>query len=52
MDRNTKHEALELAIKANTGTAYDEDGNMITSPDKIVEAAKKFETYLKETTNG
>lgn len=52
MDRNSKYEALELAIRSNAGTTYDADGKMITSPDKLVEAAKKFEAYLKEANNG
>lgn len=41
-----KQEALYQAIKANTGSSYDEEGRHITNPDKIVEAAKKFEAYL------
>lgn len=51
MENNDKQIALELAIKANSGSFYDDEGRHITNPDKIVEAAKKFEAYLKETTN-
>lgn len=39
--------ALDQAIKSNAGSSYDEEGRHITNPDKIVEAAKKFETYLR-----
>lgn len=51
MSDNVKILALDQAIKANTGSSYDEEGRHITNPDKIVEAAKKFEVYLKETNN-
>lgn len=51
MEYDIKNEALNLAIKANTGHAYDEEGRSITDPDKIIKAAKKFEAYLKGTTN-
>lgn len=37
------------AIKSNSGNSYDKEGRITTNPDKIVEAAKKFESYLKET---
>lgn len=43
--------ALEQAIKANAGHAYDDEGRSVTDADKIVEAAKKFEAYLKEKAN-
>lgn len=48
---NIKQISLDQAIKANTGSAYDDKGRHITNPDKVVEAAKKFEAYLKETPN-
>lgn len=38
--------ALDQAIKSNSGSSYDEEGRVTTNPDKIVEAAKKFEVYL------
>lgn len=45
-----KVRALELAIKANAGASYDENGRGIIDADKIIAAATKFETYLKGTT--
>lgn len=46
-----RQEAIFQAIKANTGNTYDDEGRLIVNADKIVEAAKKFETYLKGSTN-
>lgn len=51
MSRSTKQEALDQAIRANAGNSYDDEGRMIIDPAKIIEAAKKFETYLKESSN-
>lgn len=42
--------ALDRAIQSNSGEDYDNEGRSITNPDKILEAAKKFEAYLKGTT--
>lgn len=39
--------ATEMAIKAGIGTAYDTDGRQIADADRIVAAAKKFETFIK-----
>jgi hypothetical protein len=46
-----KYSALSEAIRSCAGNSYDGDGRHITDPNKIVEAAKLFEAYLKETTN-
>jgi hypothetical protein len=46
-----KQISLDQAIKSNAGSSYDDEGRHITNSDKIVEAAKKFEAYLKETGN-
>lgn len=48
---NQRNLALDQAIKANAGTSYDEYGRLITDANKIVEAAEKFEAYLKENSN-
>lgn len=50
---NIKCAALSYAIKAACGTEVDVDANnfVSTNPAKLVEAAKTFEAYLKETTN-
>lgn len=48
---NNKQEALHYAIEAKSGNSYDDEGRAIVDPNKVVEAAKKFEAYLKETTN-
>lgn len=45
--RQNKLTALDQAIKANTGSDYDDGERHIINADKIIEAAKKFETYLK-----
>lgn len=42
----TKSHALELAIRSGAGNEYDDCGKLTANPDKIVEAAKKFEAYL------
>lgn len=51
MSDNVKILALDQAIKANSGSSYDEEGRHITNPDKIIEAANKFEAYLRGTKN-
>lgn len=51
MDQTPKQEALDQAIKANSGHSYNNEGRHIIDADKIIAAAKKFEAYLKETTN-
>lgn len=50
-ERQDKIVSLDQAIKSNSGSSYDDEGRHITDADKIVEAAKKFEAYLKETDN-
>lgn len=39
--------ATEMAIKAGTGAAYDDEGRHVCNADKIVDAAKKFEAFIK-----
>lgn len=53
MDDLTKEQkikliALDRAIQAHSGADYNEDGSPIVKCEKIIEAAKKFETYLKD----
>lgn len=51
-DLELKFNTLDMAIKSGVGSDYDEAGNSICNPDKIVAAAKKFEEYLTgETKN-
>lgn len=57
MDELSKEEklrltALDRAIEAGSGNDYNPDGKPIINIDKIIEVAKKFEEYLKGTTNG
>lgn len=46
-----KFTALEFAIKAACGTEQNEAGFVITNPEKLIEAAKKIEEYLKGIEN-
>jgi hypothetical protein len=39
--------AVEMAIKANIGQSYDDEGRNISDANRIVEAAKKFEAFIK-----
>lgn len=41
--------ALDRAISSGAGKSYNDDGMSIINPDKILEAASKFEKYLKGT---
>lgn len=43
--------ALDRAIAADTGKVYDEMALDNVDPNKILEAAKKFEAYLKGKNN-
>ena len=54
LDKDTKLRltALDRAIDANTGNIYSDNNLVIVSPDIILEAAKKFEAYLKGDNNG
>lgn len=45
---NIKCAALNYAIKSACGTEHSDCGFVTTNPDKLIEAAKKFETYLKD----
>lgn len=42
--------ALEKAIHCDAGRDYNDAGNLITNSDKILNAAIKFEAYLKGDT--
>ena len=44
--------ALDRAIQSGAGNYYNDDAFAETSADKIIEAAKKFEAYLKGENNG
>lgn len=53
MDDLTKNQkikltALDRAISSGCGTAYDENNQLITDKNKILETAKVFEQYLKD----
>lgn len=48
---NIKVAALGHAIRSACGTERDKDGFVTTNPDKLIEAAKKFEIYLKGDSN-
>lgn len=50
-DETIRLTALDRAMAANVGQEYDDMGFIVTSADKILEAAKKFEAYLKGETN-
>lgn len=39
--------SLDQAIRSNSGQSYDDEGRSIVDVERIVKAAKKFETYLK-----
>lgn len=52
LDYKLKAMCIDGAIKSGAGHAYDDEGRDIVKADLIVEAAKKFETYLKGNTNG
>jgi hypothetical protein len=39
--------AVEMAIKAGAGTAYNDNNQMVCNPDLIVAAAQKFEKFIK-----
>lgn len=47
-DKEIKLMALDQAIRSQAGHSYNDEGKFIIDPNKILEAAKKFETYLKE----
>lgn len=54
MDGNTikeiqfKHAALDAAIKSGVGTFYNEEGLAEINPDRIVEAANKFHSFMRK----
>jgi hypothetical protein len=48
---NIQCAALSFAIKSACGAERDDSGFVTTNPDKLIEAAKKIETYLKENNN-
>ena len=48
---NIKCAALAYAIKAACGTEINDIGGVTTNPDKLIEAAKIIEVYLKGTDN-
>jgi hypothetical protein len=50
-DQTLRHAALAMAIESNCGQTYDENGNVIFSDIKFVDAAVKFYGFLKEITN-
>jgi hypothetical protein len=39
--------ALDRAIQSGAGTTYNDMALATVNPDKLIEAAKKFEIYLK-----
>lgn len=47
----TRFDALEFAIKSGVGHTHDDNNMSIVEANRIVDAAKKFETYLKGTNN-
>lgn len=47
LEEGRREAALELAIRAGAGQSYNGDGNCVIDSDLLIEAAKKFETYLK-----
>lgn len=49
--RLNKQLALDQAIRSNAGESYDDEGRRIVKANKIIKAAKKFETYLKGKQN-
>lgn len=51
-EQKIKLTALDRAISAGCGTAYNDSSFAITDADRIIEAAKKFEAYLKDNQNG
>lgn len=51
-DENIRLTALDRAIQSGSGLFYNDNSFTETSADKIIEAAKKFETYLKGDNNG
>lgn len=46
-----KERALAYAIETNAGASYNDDGKLVIDADKIIEAATKFEAYMKGTNN-
>lgn len=50
-DEDRRAFCIEQAIKSNCGLDYSHDGSMITDFEKILQAAKAFEAYLKGTNN-
>lgn len=45
----TRLTALDRAISSGAGNVYTDELQLIVSADKILEASKKFEEYLKGT---
>lgn len=46
-ERSIRSAAIDMAIRANCGQDYNEEGRAINSDDKIVNAASKFENFIK-----
>ena len=44
-----RYAALECALRCNSGNDYNDSALPVTNIDRIVEAASKFEKYLKGT---
>ena len=49
-DQAVRTVALEMAIKANCGLFYNADNMQLVCDTQIVDAAKKFEVFIKGTT--
>ena len=48
-DQAVRTVALEMAIKANCGLFYNADNMQLVCDTQIVDAAKKFEVFIKGT---
>lgn len=46
-DMAIRSTAIDMAIRANCGLVYDEEGRNCYNEDEIVKAASKFEAFIK-----
>ena|ERR1700761_6212385 len=46
-DQAIRTACLDMAVRSNCGHVYDDEGRNTTSDDKLLSAAKKFESYIR-----
>lgn len=51
-ERAVRSVALDMAVRAMTSQAHDDQGRRVTNPDEVLTASDKFLKFLKGENNG